>query len=679
MHQRELQIILTLADRASDQLKSFQGKVERTGRELSNVGQTLTTRVSAPILGLGAVALKVAGDFELGMNNVRAVSGATGDQFEKLSDQAKDLGRTTQYTAAQASEAMGFLAMAGFKADEIFSAMPGTLELAASAQLDLGQAADIVSNILTGYGMEVEQLGRVNDVLVKSLTSTNTNLTQLGEAFKYAGPVAKSAGLEFEETAAALGLMGNGGIQASMAGTALRGAVVRLLKPTKEVHDALDELGLASSDLVTSSGGLRPLAEIIEVLEKKGANTSQMMALFGLRAGPAMEVLLSQGSKAMRELTGELENAGGTAAEIAGVQMEGFVGAMRAARSAFEGFMIALSESGFMETVAELLQKVAEKLIALAQWWENLNPKMQEAIVIFLGIVAAVGPLLLLIGQGMIAVSAFAKAFAFLVPVLKTAVVAIGAITAPIWVVIGAITAIVGTIIWWAKNWEENVETIRWVWGMFSEWFSGILENIGNAILLHVDNVKWAWGQMRDFFVDIWNAISTTFTTVVTAIGDFLQRWFVAKPTDSIRSGWEGIKDFFASLWDGIVGVFQGAIDRITDIVDRIVRAAQRARDAAREVASAAGNRVRDAVSSVGSAVGRVFNVNDAIISPKGDIISTHPEDYLIATKNPYALAGAGGGAINITITGNHFMGREGIAEEIGDAIIARLQRSRRL
>ena len=361
---RSLSIVLKLQDQFSGALKGVSeqiskqqktfDKIGQAGQQLSQVGTTLSTRVTAPIVAFGAAALKVAGDFELAMNNVRAVSGATGDQFERLNTQAKDLGRTTQYTAAQAAEAMGFLAMAGFKADEIFSAMPGTLELAASAQLDLGRAADIVSNVLTGYGLEVSELSRVNDVLVKSFTSANTDLSQLGDAFKYAGPVAKGAGIAFEETAAALGLMGNGGIQASMAGTSLRMAVVRLLNPTSEVTKALDELGISSEELTDGKGGLKPLADILEILEKKGANTSQVMSIFGVRAGPAMGVLLSQGTEALRDLTGELENAGGTASEIAAVQMEGFIGAMRQARSAFEGFMIALAESGFMETVADL-------------------------------------------------------------------------------------------------------------------------------------------------------------------------------------------------------------------------------------------------------------------------------------------------------------------------------------
>src|SRR5690606_25493246 len=198
----------------------------------------------------------MGGDFQAGMNQVRAVSGATGDELAALETQAKELGRTTQFSASEAADGMGYLAMAGFEANEILGSMPSVLQLAAAAQMDLGRAADITSNILTGYGMEVDELGHANDVLVNAMTRANVDLTMLGESFKYVGPVAKSAGVTFEESAAAIGLLGNAGIQGSMAGTALRGAISRLLNPTGEAARTLERLGV---NAVTSSGELRPL------------------------------------------------------------------------------------------------------------------------------------------------------------------------------------------------------------------------------------------------------------------------------------------------------------------------------------------------------------------------------------------------------------------------------------
>src|SRR5690606_17188308 len=274
---------------------------------------------------VGLASIKTAGDFEASMNRVKAVTGATGKDFDALVEQAKQLGKTTQFSASEAADAMGFLAMAGFKVDEIMTALPGVLNLAAAGQLDLAEAADIASNILSGYGLEVAEINRLNDVLAKTFTSANVDMRMLGESFKYVGPVAASAGLQFEEVAAAVGLLGNAGIQGSEAGTALRGSIARLLKPTAEVSDTLKRLGV---NVVDSRGELPPLVDINRQLEQAGATTADMMTIFGLEAGPAMQALVSQGSNALGNLTRELENSGGTAEQIASTQMEGLNGAV---------------------------------------------------------------------------------------------------------------------------------------------------------------------------------------------------------------------------------------------------------------------------------------------------------------------------------------------------------------
>jgi TP901 family phage tail tape measure protein len=528
-----LNIVIKARDEASRVLKEVeQGAknlaktMEQNGKAMREMGTTLSASLTAPIVGLGALSLKTAGDYQLAMNRVRAVSGATGDDFVALQNQAKDLGRTTQFTASQAADAMGFLAMAGFKANEVLGAMPGTLQLAASAQIDLGQAADIVSNILTGYGMEVEQLGRVNDVLVKSFTSANTDLTQLGVAFKYAGPVAKSAGIEFEEAAAALGLMGNAGIQASMAGTSLRGAVVRLLKPTAEVNKALGQIGLTADELSDGNGGLRPLVDIVELLEERGANTAQMMAIFGLRAGPAMEALVSQGSSALRELTHELENAGGTAETIAGVQMEGFNGSLLKMKSAWEGVLISFAESGIMDTVASMLEGLAVKLQNLAAWWENLNPKMQKAIVGFALVVAAIGPILLVVGQFLIVGAVLIKTllglgtvFVALVGGAKLLGTALTFLALnPVGILVTAI-AIAAIII--IKHWSEVKETWRAIAAFLGESITAFVElwrmswdGIYSFFSIAISNIKvgWetTWNGVLAFFSDVWTRLKTT-------------------------------------------------------------------------------------------------------------------------------------------------------------------------
>ncbi|MFJ8348994.1 phage tail tape measure protein [Streptomyces sp. NPDC094153] len=339
---------LVARDRASKTFARVGGAAGRLSKDGAGIGTALATGFkvgSVAAAGLTVNVLKTSSDFEKSMNQVRAVSGATGKDFQALRNQAKELGATTKYTASQAADGMGFLAMTGYKAHQILAAMPGTLSLAAAGNMDLARAADISSNIMTGYGFKASQTNKMVDVLAKTFVSTNTDLEQLGEAFKYAGPVAHAAGVKFEQASAAIGLMGNAGLQASMAGTSLRGAITRLLSPTKQVSEVLKKLGVRVKD---SSGKLLPLDQIIRQLEKSGAKTGDMMTIFGQRAGPAMLALVEQGSGALVKLTKELEKSGGTADRIAKIQMEGLEGQLVSLKSAWEGLMIEIGDLGVL-------------------------------------------------------------------------------------------------------------------------------------------------------------------------------------------------------------------------------------------------------------------------------------------------------------------------------------------
>jgi len=373
---------------AKDVGKSFS----KAGDGLDKVGKGLTTHVTLPIVGAGTAVIMTAANFEASMNRVRGLTGATGSDLEKLTAQARELGATTQYSASDAADAMGFLAMAGFKVNDILGAMPSVLELAASAQMDIATAADITSNILTGYGKSVEELGHVNDVLVKAMTSANVDLRMLGESMKYVGPVASGVGVQFEEVAAAVGLLGNAGIQGSMAGTVLRGAISRLANPTKQAKDLMAELGIKVTD---SSGNLKSLTEIVRELEDSGATAADMMALFGDRAGPGMSALVEQGSEALANLTEALEKSEGAAKAVAEVNMEGAKGAFLELKSAGEALAISVAESGLLEYVTDIAKGFAE-------WLRNLsetNPELLKTMTNIALVAAAAGPLISTTGK----------------------------------------------------------------------------------------------------------------------------------------------------------------------------------------------------------------------------------------------------------------------------------------
>jgi hypothetical protein len=253
---------------------------------------------------------------------------------------------------------------------------------------------------------------------------------------KFVGPIAASAGVQFEETAAAIGLLGNAGIQGSMAGTTLRGAIAALVNPGNKAKMAMRQLGLSATD---STGRLRPLNEIIDQLAKSGATTAQLMTIFGQRAGPGMAALVSQGGDALRELTASLEASGGTAQQIADVQMEGLAGAMLRLKSAFEGAMIALAESGLLDTATTLVEMLAKAFGFAADAIGKVPAPLGAAALALAALAAAAGPALVtasaLIGA-YTRVSASLLAVAGSAKVVKIALVSTG---------IGAVLVAVGT------------------------------------------------------------------------------------------------------------------------------------------------------------------------------------------------------------------------------------------
>ncbi len=240
-----------------------QGIRGLTDRITKNEAAFKKAGVAFTAIAIGAAAPLIKGivsfaKFEQAIARTGAIADATAEEMESLAMSARALGKSTQFSATEAANALTFLAQAGFDVQDATEALPGVLQLAAAANLDLATAADITTNVLTGYGFEVKDLTKVNDVLTKAFISANTDLTQLGQAMKFAGPVASAAGVRFEEAAAAISLMGNAGIQASMAGTSLRGAIVRLLNPSKEAEGILERLGITAVD---AQGGLLPLVD----------------------------------------------------------------------------------------------------------------------------------------------------------------------------------------------------------------------------------------------------------------------------------------------------------------------------------------------------------------------------------------------------------------------------------
>lgn len=377
-------------EEAKKQTEGFEGDLKTIGQSLSKTGQDLSLKVTAPLALVGGLMLKTAVDFDDSMRKVQAVTGATGDQFDKLRQTAIDLGASTAWSATESAEAMQYLGMAGLDTNEILEATPQMLSLASAGAMDLGAAADIATNVLSGFNLQISDLAHVSDVLAEAASSSNTSVEQLGHAMAYVGPVASSAGLSIEETTAAIQIMSDAGIQGTMAGTALRGALTSLLSPTKQATDILATYGLTAADVDPQ---VHSLAEIIDTLGAVGISTGDAMSLFGDRAGPAMLTLIRSGGDGIRDYTQALEACDGAAQRMAETMKGGIGGTLEEMEGAIESLSIA-----FGGLIAEALLPVIHGVTDLANWLSDLDEGTQRVIVTTGLLAAATGPVIWGIG-----------------------------------------------------------------------------------------------------------------------------------------------------------------------------------------------------------------------------------------------------------------------------------------
>lgn len=367
-------------------LLKIDNTIEKINRRKINIQANLAKRNELKsklfdTLALGAsfaLPFKAGINFESSMARVKALTGATGKEFQKLSDTARKLGATTVFSASESAQAMQFLAMAGYKTNDIVKSMPGILNLAAAGQLDLATTADIASNILSGFGLKASQTGHVADVLAKASTSTNVSIGELGETMKYVAPVASSLGASLEEVTALTGELGNVGIKATQAGTALRAMYARMAAPPTQALQTIKALGLKTKD---ANGNFIGMVNILKQLREKtnGMSDAQkamiMKNLFGVESLAAAMALLKIPTDKIKKFEKALKNSNGTAKKIAKTQTDTVAGSFKALSSALEGASISFSYlflpvikgvTHILTTVTQALNSFIEKHKILA-------------------------------------------------------------------------------------------------------------------------------------------------------------------------------------------------------------------------------------------------------------------------------------------------------------------------
>jgi TP901 family phage tail tape measure protein len=380
---------------ASSGLSVLASKLYGVSRGLSaiNAGLATMTGFTAAFAGLYAIkgATSLLMEFDDSIRAAGATAQASTEELGLFEDAARQMGATTRYTATEAAQALKQLSQAGFTVNESTRALPKVLQLAQAGFLDIGEAADITTNVMKGYGMQVSDLGRVNDVLVAAFTNANTNLSQLGTAFAYVGPLAKSAGIEFEETASLLAALAQSGYKSTKAGMVLRNGLVNLLNPTTKAGEAIKRMGIQVKD---SEGNMLSMIDIIDQFRQAGADTSDIIDVFGKRAGPGFASLISQGDASLKEFLKTMRESDGIAKEISEQMESGLGGAIRELKSSWQELALEFGrdiEVKLIEYIQKLTEVLRENKTQIADFASDLSMFVANMIdigVSFLGFIS---------------------------------------------------------------------------------------------------------------------------------------------------------------------------------------------------------------------------------------------------------------------------------------------------
>lgn len=393
-------------------ISSLEGKFSALGGMLATAAKAATAAFTAA----GVAAVKVGADFEAQMSRVKAISGATTQEFEQLWELAKQLGADTAFSASEAAAGMENLASAGFSANEIMGAMPGLLDLAAVSGGDVAAASEIAASALNAFGLEASEAGHVADVFARAAADTNAETADMGDAMKYVAPVAKAMGISLEEAAAAIGIMSDAGVKGSQAGTSLRGALSRLAKPTEQMMLTMQSLGVSFYD---SEGNMISLKDQISVLKGSFEGLTQeqrnqaLVTLYGQESLSGMLALIEAGPDQFDALTQSLINSDGAAAEMAATMQDNLKGALEGIGGQLETFGIEIYEQ-LQEPLKNAAQDISESLDNIYQEFKSggiTHAMAQFGLEIGAGISRATENLNELVDVGLRAVLLFIEGF----------------------------------------------------------------------------------------------------------------------------------------------------------------------------------------------------------------------------------------------------------------------------
>lgn len=536
---------------ALEDLRAFNDDSATTSTKLTALssaftaaGSTLTKSLTLPIVGVGTAAVGIAASFESAMSEVQAISGATGEEFEALKQEAIDLGGSTAFSAQEVASAMTEMAKAGWSTQQILDGMSGVLDAAAASGESLGTVSTIVADAITGFGLAASDSTRVADLLTQAANSGTIGIYDLGETFKYISPVANAMGLSIEDVTTAVAAMSMAGIKGSQAGTGLRTTLTNLVKPTETMATALQELGLMAeataedfkgptdnlgmynTALLNADGTMKDLNGILQSLREafsglsEAEKTQYAAAIAGKEGMSALLSIVTMTQEEYDALSDTMYNSQGVADETARVMQDNLSSKIEQLGGSLESLAIKMGS-----LLIPTIQNIVTGLTNLVDWFSNLDESTQRIIVTVAAIVAAVGPVLLIVGKVISAVTTVIS----IVNLLKPAIAALNAVMAanPILAIVAAIAILVTALVTLYNTNEDFRNFVNTAWENIKTVISNVVASIVNFFTVTIPE---GFNSFISSVKSLADNIANFFTVVIPEKIDELVQWFTELP-----------------------------------------------------------------------------------------------------------------------------------------------------
>ena len=570
--------------------------------------------------------LEVGMQFDKSMSNVAALSGATGQELDKLRQTAKDFGSTTQFSASEAADALGYMALAGWDANQSADALGGVLNLAAASGMDLAAASDMVTDYMSAFGMEASQSAYFADLLAYAQANANTTAAGLGEAFKNVAANASAAGQDIETTTSFLAMMANQGLKGSEAGTALN-AVMRDM--TAKMKDGAIAIGDTNVQVMDSEGNYRDLTEILKDVEAAtngmgdAEKAAALQSTFTSDSIKGLNLILNAGVGEAEKFEAQLRESSGSAEEMAAVMNDNLSGDLTAFGSKLEGVQIALYEK--FEPAMRKGVEVLSSMLDAVQWVIDHSDGFITAIsAMAAGLAAyfAYTTAITVMKEGWMALTVVQKAVTAAQWLMNAAMSA-----NPIGLVVAAVAALVVAfiVLWkrsekfrafWLKLWDKVKNAVIPVIKALTKWFKETW-----------DAIKKVWDKALPFFKAVWEGIKNVFSVVSQVLGGFFKAAWTA-----VKNAWNGAVAFFTKIWNDIktatLTIWNAIVSAVNSIVNGLKNTITSVFNAIKSAVTSVWNSIKSTTSSVWngikSTISSVVNgIKSAVSSAVNSVKST--------------------------------------------------------